>query len=316
MPAMEPTLAVPMSPVAKYFLATRPPFLAVTVGGCLVGLATAYASGVPIKVAAAIATFIFAMVAHAGANVLNDYYDYLNGTDANNTERIFPFTGGSRFIINGVISPGQTLTFGTALMAVTAVAGLFLMMASGPDLLWYGLAGLFVGWAYSAPPFRLNSRGLGEPCIWLAWMIVASGTDYVQRGSASPLPWIASAGYSLLVANILFINQFPDRKADEFAGKRHWVVRLGANRARHLYPMIGILAYGCVVLAVMAGALPLTALVVLLALPLTIKASAVLQRHAETPRELAPAIQATIGAAVAHAVLLSLGLAASTIIGV
>ena len=309
--AVEPSLAVPMSPVAKYFRATRPPFLAVTVGGCLVGLSSAYVSGVQIHWASAIATFVFAMVAHAGANVLNDYYDYLNGTDLANTERIFPFTGGSRFIVNGVITPGQTLAFGTALMAATMVAGIFLMMASGPDLFWYGLAGLFVGWAYSAPPFRLNSRGLGEPCIWLAWMIVAAGTDYVQRGSASPLPWIASAGYSLLVANILFINQFPDRKADETAGKRHWVVRLGAERARHLYPMIGVLANGCVVLGVMAGALPVTALAALLALPLTIKASTVLQRNAHTPRELAPGIQATIGAAVAHAVLLSAGMAAS-----
>jgi 1,4-dihydroxy-2-naphthoate octaprenyltransferase len=34
-------------------------------------------------------------------NVVNDYYDHLNGTDAANVERIFPFTGGSRFIQNG-----------------------------------------------------------------------------------------------------------------------------------------------------------------------------------------------------------------------
>lgn len=315
MAAAEPSLAVPMSPVAKYFLATRPPFLAVTVGGCLVGLATANASGLPIKVLPAIATFVFAMVAHAGANVLNDYYDHLNGTDPNNTERIFPFTGGSRFITNGVITPGQALAFGAALMAVTMVAGVFLMMASDPNLFWFGVAGIFVGWAYSAPPFRLNSRGLDEPCIWLAWMIVAAGTDYVQRGMASPLPWIASAGYALLVTNILFINQFPDRKADEVAGKRHWVVRLGASRARHVYPLIGLVANACVVVAVMSGVLPLTALAALLALPLTLKASAILQRNAGTPQQLAPAIQATIGAAVAHAVLLSAGIAAARLFG-
>ena len=31
------------------------------------------------------------------ANVLNDYHDALNGTDAANTGRVFPFSGGSRF---------------------------------------------------------------------------------------------------------------------------------------------------------------------------------------------------------------------------
>ena len=41
------------------------------------------------------------LLLQAGVNVFNDYYDHDNGCDAANTERVFPFTGGSRFIQNG-----------------------------------------------------------------------------------------------------------------------------------------------------------------------------------------------------------------------
>ena len=58
------------------------------------------------------------MLVHAGMNVLNDYYDEQNGTDRRNTQRLFPFTGGSRFIQNGVLSTGETLVFGAWLLAV------------------------------------------------------------------------------------------------------------------------------------------------------------------------------------------------------
>ena len=310
-PIAEPSPAALANPLARYFLATRPPFLLVTLGACLVGLAGAYSSGIAIGGAKALVTIVFAMVAQAGANVLNDYYDSLSGNDAANTERIFPFTGGSRFIQNGVLTERETLAFGTGLVGATIAAGLWLMTVSGPDLLFFGAAGLFLGWAYSAPPLRLNSRGLGEACIWLAWMIVAAGTDYVQRAEASALPWIASAGYALLVTNVLFINQFPDARADAAAGKRHWVVRLGADRAARAYLSIGIAANACVIAGVASGALPATALAALLALPLTLRAAAELARRRNDVARLAPAIKATIGAALAHAALLSAGLAAT-----
>jgi 1,4-dihydroxy-2-naphthoate polyprenyltransferase len=162
MPAAEPTLAAYRNPLARYVAATRPAFLSVTLVGCVLGLASAQAGGAVLRPLEAFLTLAFALVAHAGINVLNDYYDALNGSDAANTERRFPFTGGSRFIQNGVLTLRATGIFGYALLASVVPAGLWLAHASAPGLLWIGLAGLAVGWAYSAPPFKLMSRGLGE----------------------------------------------------------------------------------------------------------------------------------------------------------
>ena len=314
MSTAEPTLATLPNPALRYFLATRPPFLGVTLFSCLIGLATAFTSGVGIRPATALVTIVFALTAHAGINVLNDYYDSLNGTDANNTERIFPFTGGSRFIQNGVLSMHETAVFGFSLIAAVIAAGVWLATASAPGLLWIGVAGLVIGWAYSAPPLKLNSRGMGEASVWTGFALIAIGADFVQRGSFSALPLIAVAGYALLVTNILYINQFPDRKADEAAGKHHWVVRLGTARARWGYPAIAIMAYGWLVIAVISGLLPWLALVAILPSVMSFRAGRDLLRNADSPARLTTAIQLTIGAATLHGVLLAASMVAAQLL--
>jgi 1,4-dihydroxy-2-naphthoate octaprenyltransferase len=309
-PPMEPTLAAFPNPVLRYVAATRPAFLSVTFAACLVGLATAALDGAMLRPAAAFFTVFFALVAHAGINVLNDYYDALNGSDAANTERQFPFTGGSRFIQNGVLSLRAAGLFGYALLASVIPAGLWLAWTSAGGLILIGLAGMFVGWAYSAPPLKFMSRGLGELAVACGWLIVVVGADYVQRGAFSALPFVAGLPYALHVANVLFINQFPDYRADSAAGKRNWVVRLGPMRARWGYPFIVGVAYGWLAGAVALGALPWTALLALVALAPALTATKQLLAHAAKPAELVPAIRATIGAAMLHGILLAVGLVA------
>lgn len=314
-PPIEPTLAAFPNPILRYVAATRPPFLSVTFAACLIGLATAALDGAALRPLAAFITVFFALVAHAGINVLNDYYDALNGTDAANTERQFPFTGGSRFIQNGVLSLRAAGVFGYALLAAVVPAGLWLAWSSANGLILIGLAGLFVGWAYSAPPLKFMSRGLGEAAVACGWLIVVVGADYVQRGAFSALPFIAGLPYALHVVNVLFINQFPDYRADAATGKRNWVVRLGPQRARWVYPLISAFAYGWLIGAVVLGALPWPVLAALAALAPALAATRQLLAHADRPAELVPAIRATIGAAMLHGILLAIGLGAAGFFG-
>lgn len=305
MPPVEPSLAALPNPLLRYFLATRPAFLSVTLVGCLLGLAMAKAGGVPLDAVKATLTVFFALVAHAGVNVVNDYYDALNGTDAANTERIFPFTGGSRFIQNGVMGVSATGRFGYALLLSIIPAGLWLSLNSAPGLILIGLLGLIVGWAYSAPPLKLQSRGVGEFAVAAGFLLVVVGADFVQRGDFSFQPLAAGLGYALLVANILFINQFPDCKADSQAGKRTIVVRLTPSSARWGYPLIAVLAHAWLIVMVGRHVLPPLVAVSCLSLLLCLKAARVLMAHAEQPGELEPALKLTIGAANLHGVLLT-----------
>ncbi len=309
MSVAEPSLEALPNPLQRYFLATRPPFLAAGAVPVLLGVALAHYSGVAIDIALALVTLLGAVVTHAGVNVLNDYYDALNGTDELNHQRLFPFTGGSRFIQNGVLTKRETARFGFALLGCGALLGVGLLLHSGSGLLIIGLLGVFIGWAYSAPPFALNSRGLGEVCIALGFgLLIVTGADYVQRQAFDALPLLVSLPYALLATALLYINQFPDREADEQAGKRHWVVRLGAQRARWGYPLLVSAAYGALLGLVVAGPLPVAGLLGLLPLPLSLLAARTLLRHAQQPSRLVPAIEQTIRALLLHGVLLALGL--------
>lgn len=308
MQPLEPTLATFQNPFARYFAATRPAFLTASMMACVIGLSIAWRDGLVFNFTLALVTLLFGLLAHAGVNVLNDYYDAINGTDAQNTERIFPFTGGSRFIQNGVLTLAQTRNLGIALLAGVVAAGLWLMARSAPQLFFIGLDGIFIGWAYSAPPFRLNSRGLGELCVTAGFLAITVGADFVQRKGFSTAPFIAGLSYALLVTNLLYINQFPDRTADKAAGKLHWVARLPVQQARWGYLLIVLLAYVWLLLSVSLGRQPKLVLLALFALPPSVQAARLLLRNAAQPQQLGEAIKLTIAAMLTHGGLLSLGL--------
>lgn len=302
----EPTANLRQGPLRCYFLATRPAFLTVTLVAVVIGLASAFHDQGHLTPATALATLVFALIAHAAANVLNDFHDAPG--DAINQERLFPFTGGSRFIQNGILSPAATRRLGHILLAAVVPAGLWLTWQSGPGLVIIGLVGLATGWAYSAPPLKLASRGLGELAVTGSWLLVVLGADYVQRGEFSFLPLAAGLGYALLVANLLYINQFPDRRADEQAGKRTLVVRLGPSRGRWGYAALAALAYLTLLVGVALELLPTATLLALLAIPLSWRALRSLWSNSGHPAALAPAIRQTIAAAHVQGGLLALSL--------
>jgi 1,4-dihydroxy-2-naphthoate octaprenyltransferase len=303
---MEPTPDALANPVKRYLLATRPAFLTIALAGCLLGFASALESAFSWPLA--VLTLLLAIATQAGVNVFNDYYDHLNGTDAVNVDRLFPFTGGSRFIQNGVMSPRQMLVYALVLFGAVIAGGLWLIATRGSGLFWIGIAGLLIGWAYSAPPLKLNSRGLGEICVAAGFLLIVAGADFVQRGAMSVTPWLIGLPYALLVTNILYVNQFPDRNADLQAGKRHWVVRLEPSVAARGYRLILALAVLVQVWLVASGRLPVLSLISLLALIPALKAGQVLSAHAAEPAKLAPAVQMTILAAHLQPVLLSAAL--------
>ncbi|WP_043359177.1 prenyltransferase [Methyloversatilis universalis] len=288
---------------------TRPGFLTITAVAVLIGVATAAHDGhfEPLRAAVSV---LLAILAHAAANVLNDYHDALNGADAANRTAISPFTGGSRLIQNGEVSVRDTGRLATALLAVVVPAGIALAAFSGPGLLVIGLAGLLLGWAYSAPPLALMKRGLGELTVGASWSLLVIGGDYVQRAGFSALPLAASLSLALLVADILLINGFPDAVSDASVGKRTLVVRLGHRTAAWLYVWVALAAYAVLIGAVVAGLLPAGTLAGLLSLPLSWRAARSLRAAGGDVAHLPGPIRLSVLSATLHGLLLAAGLLA------
>lgn len=293
---------------ATLLAATRPAFLSVTLAAVILGLSTAAADGVFRSPGLAALTLVFALIAHAGANVINDYYDALNGCDEANAERIYPFTGGSRFIQEGRLTQHQTALLGYGLLALVIPAGLYLITRSGNDLLLIGLCGLIAGWAYSAQPLKLQSRGMGELTITLAWLTVVIGSDYVQRGSLSGTPLMAGMAYALLVANVLFINQIPDYKADAGSGKRTLIVRLGCSFAPVGCALLYLMAIAAVCLGIVLHQLPQAALASLIVILPAMYSVAQLRTSPTDRAMLSRIIPLTITTTLLFGVLLSASL--------
>ena len=302
----EPVFSDFPDPLKKYFLATRPAFLLATLVPVFLGLAYTHWLGVSVHVWHAILTILAALFLHAGVNVLNDYYDDLNGTDNVNEERVYPFTGGSRFIQNGVFSRQQMLRYGIYLNLIVVIIGVYLVTETGSALFFLGMIGLLIGWAYSAPPLRLNSRGFGELAILIGFSLLPFGTVLVQTGLLLPEVILIALPVGFLTTNLLYINQFPDRKADIKAGKLHWVARMDLQTARWGYLAIGFLAYSVLMLLILTEQLPLVSLISLLPVMLTLKAFMILWKKADQPQQLEPAIKMTILAMILHGGLLTL----------
>jgi 1,4-dihydroxy-2-naphthoate octaprenyltransferase len=291
-----------------YLQMTRPGFLSVTAVGVIVGLASAAACGCGFNALKAVATLVLALFAHAGANVLNDYFDSRNGADAANQQGLYPFSGGSRLIQNGVVSEQDTLRWALVLLAVVVPGGLLLALKSGGGLLLVGAAGLLLAWAYSAPPFKLMSRGLGEVAVAASWWVVVVGADYTQRGQWFVISAFCAVSYALLVGNILLINGVPDAVADASVGKRTLATRMSPRAVAWLYLAVLLAAHGWLALGVWALIPPITALWALLALVPGLTAAWLLFRWGEEPQRLRPAVGLTIATAVVHGVGLSVGL--------
>ena len=288
----------------RWLVASRPGFLSVTAVAALAGIALSQSCGTGWDPIGAGATVVLALLVHAAVNLYNDYGDAIGGSDAINTERLAPFSGGSRVIQDRVFSAEQVREASVMLAILVTGGGLVLAARAGPGLVGIGMAGLAIGWAYSSPRVALMSRGLGELAVAAGWWLIVVGADYVQRHAFSEIAALAGVSIALLVAGILWAAEFPDRRADEAAGKRTLVVRLGPVRAAWVYAAMVTLAHGWVALWWWADWLPQTAWWALGSAPLSLAAAVGLLRHARQVERLRPAIGLSIAAATVHGGLL------------
>jgi 1,4-dihydroxy-2-naphthoate octaprenyltransferase len=254
-------------------------------------------------------TLLGMVLVHSGANLANDFFDHLSGNDEANVDYFNPFTGGSRVIQEGSVHPLLVLAAAFVCLGAGSAIGLYLVWARGLFILLLGLIGVGTAFFYTAPPLKLAYRGLGELCIALDFgFLPALGAYYVQTQEISWAPVVGGLPSTLLITAILFINQFQDMRADAWADKRNWVVRLGRAKARYwFYAMIAGAPVSLAV-GVILGWLPNLALLGLGACALLPKTIAAAERHHDDPALLGPANVGTVAMHLLTGVLMTIGL--------
>ena len=110
------------------------------------------------------------------------------------------------------------------------------------------------------------------------------GAYVVQTGGTLAWePFVASIPVALLAALILYVNEIPDRRGDAIAGKRTLPVRYSRNTVIAGYDVAVTAAYVVLVLAVVAGILPVPVLLMLLTIPLALRVSRGLMPYYDNP---------------------------------
>src|SRR5436305_10579644 len=210
-------------------MAARPRTLPAAVAPVLVGTALAGFQHVfhPLRFLAALVGAIFIQV---GTNLSNDYSDARRGADTE--DRLGPV----RVTAGGLVPPRQVLVATYITFGIAVLAGIYLTVVAGWQLLLVGAASILAGVLYTGGPRPYGYEGLGELFVFLFFGIVAvAGSFFVQ---VEHLDWEAFAlavPVGLLAASILVVNNLRDIETDRRAGKRTLAVRLGRRRARGLF---------------------------------------------------------------------------------
>ena len=234
----------------SWMVIMRLPFLTATIVPILLGAAVA-SKFVSIDWFYFTLTMLAGFFLHIGTNTSNDYYDHTSGTDEANYNYMVPFSGGSRSIQMGLITPKGMLNVAIITFTLSAIVGIPLIYKAGINILYLGIIGFLSGLFYTAPPFRFASRkGLGELLIGLNFgPLMVVGSFLVQcSGNPEALTHLndailAGIPIGFLVAAIVFVNQFPDHDGDKATGKNNLVVVFGPEKARIGYVALIIGAF-------------------------------------------------------------------------
>jgi len=180
---------------------------------------------------------VFAGLMQISANLINDLFDYLKGTDRE--DRLGP----ERACAKGWISPGA-MKKGILLTVVLAcLVGSSLLFYGGWKLILVGVVCVLFAFLYTTGPYPLSYNGWGDALVILFFgFIPVGGTYYVQALTLSSGVIIVSLVCGLIVDTLLVVNNYRDREADLKSGKRTVIVRFGEPFGRYLYLILGVLA--------------------------------------------------------------------------
>jgi 1,4-dihydroxy-2-naphthoate octaprenyltransferase len=219
-----------------------------------------------------LATFLLVLIggvlAHFGANVINDYFDFVNGVDTRPEH-------GSGVITGGQMTARHALIFALVLFAGAALCGLLLLRTRPEVVVPLALVGLACAVLYSA---FLKRYGLGDLLIIMAFGIgLTLGAYGVQAYGLSTgavlLVMLYSLPICLLVDAILHANNLRDARDDRAANVNTLASVLSPRGGQmlQLFLLFGPVVF--VIIGVLVRFLPLWSLGTLLAVPLLMRAA-------------------------------------------
>jgi 1,4-dihydroxy-2-naphthoate polyprenyltransferase len=210
----------------KLFKVARPQFLIIGLTLFLLGALWAVLLGAFFSPLRLLFGYLVILPAQLSVHFSNDYFDIKSDRPGGVTL----ISGGGGVLLDHpeLREPARWIAVVLILLSM-GMGIIFMRIYSYPFwMMGFIILGNLAGWFYSAPPFRLAYRGLGELCYaFMAGFLVPSMGYLVMRG------FLDLDGIFFLVPLTLYglvsilSVEIPDMEDDSISNKRTWVTRLG-----------------------------------------------------------------------------------------
>lgn len=291
-----------MGALDVWIKASRPRTLPAALAPVAVGTCLAAGPANTFKPLVLLATIIGALFIQIGTNLSNDYSDARRGADTE--DRLGPV----RVTAGGLVPPSYVLYATWVAFGIAALAGVYLVIEAGWELLLIGAASIVAGVLYTGGPRPYGYVGLGEVFVFLFFGVVAvTGSFFVQTTQFSWEAVALSVPVGLLACAVLMVNNTRDMDTDRRAGKTTLAVRLGRERMRTVYSLTLYISFVLVPVIWLTTGLTAWINLGLLALPLAVPLAKTMRERSDGAA-LNKALGDTARLELVFCVLISVGL--------
>lgn len=182
----------------------------------------------------AVLCLLFALVMQVDANFVNDYFDFVKGSD--DEQRLGP----KRACAQGWVSIRAMRGAIVLITALACIIGLPLIFYGGAELILVGVACVIFCFLYTT---LMSYHAMGDILVLLFFGIIpVCFTYYIQTSEVNKLVICSSLACGLVIDTLLVVNNYRDRENDARVGKKTLVVYMGGRVSESFYLALGIAA--------------------------------------------------------------------------
>lgn len=294
-----------MPHLRDYLFATRPFSYTASVIPALLGVAVAaflhaHSTLFSVHIVDALLAIFGCIIVHSVSNLVNDFADYRSGLDSDSE------FGKVNFLVSGILSPAEMKREIIVLFACALAIGIYFSVSVGLSILLIVVFGAMSAFFYTAPPFALKYRGLGDIQVALSFGILMTLGTYLTQASAVTTPenilltLLISLPVTLLANAILHANNHRDKEDDERYQARTLATRLSEIASYRVQLFFVLFPYFLTFSLIAIHIIPIWCALVAFSFPLAVKSLRVFRGKGILPvQEFRLVVKRT---AAAHAV--------------
>jgi len=228
----------------------NPPSWAASVMPSVFGIALCYAYGLNLPLWKAPALVLCCILMQSAVNTLNDYFDYVGGTDSID-DVLEP---SDAVLLYNNINPKDALFLGIAYLALGAILGIICALGCGLTPFILGIIGGLCVIFYTGGKLPISSLPIGELVSGLVMGgFIPAAIFSIAKCAFEPIALVLAIPFIISIGLIMMTNNCCDIEKDIAAGRKTLPTILGREKTVKLYRVLArIWKYSIWVLPILA----------------------------------------------------------------